>query len=173
MLNLKGHWHEKGVSNNALGLQYEPQLYLKHFLSSVSKLRFVIASFYLCTCGPGPQIKLKPGAWLNFLILYPVCPRPILMVCGLPPGYCNLTSGCHGDSKTANFSPRVCSPTGEAGRNVQTGFFLWSAVWHRLFPDICGLPPSSIVGGKGYKFFDAVSLNFSKIVAFRGTIRKI
>jgi hypothetical protein len=51
------------------------------------------------------------------------------MVCGLPPGDYNLTSGCHGDSNTADFSPPVCSPTEEAGKNVQTGFLV-----------ICGLP---------------------------------
>jgi hypothetical protein len=39
----------------------------------------------------------------------------------------NLTSGCHGDSNTANFSPPVCSPTGEAGKD-------------NFFPVICGLP---------------------------------
>jgi hypothetical protein len=74
--------------------------------------------------GPGPQMNFIPGAWLNFLIhfryaharfqLYPVC----------YPGKSNLTSSCHRDSKTANFSFPVCSPTGEAGKNVQTGFFL-------------------------------------------------
>jgi hypothetical protein len=52
------------------------------------------------------------------------------MVCGLPPEDYNFTSGCHGDSRTANFLPPVCSCTGEAGKNVQTGFF----------QSICGLP---------------------------------
>jgi hypothetical protein len=42
---------------------------------------------------------------------YPVCPRPILVVCGLLPGENHLTPGCHWDSKAANFSPPVCSPT--------------------------------------------------------------
>jgi hypothetical protein len=41
----------------------------------------------------------------TFFYWYPVCPRPILMVCGLPPRYYNLTSGCRGDSKSANVSP--------------------------------------------------------------------
>jgi hypothetical protein len=36
----------------------------------------------------------------------------------------------HGDRKSGNFSPPVCSPTEETGKNVQTGFF-------RV---ICGLP---------------------------------
>jgi hypothetical protein len=43
-------------------------------------------------------------------------PTPILMVCGLPPGNYTLTSGCHGNSNAANFSPLVCSPNGEAGK---------------------------------------------------------
>jgi hypothetical protein len=71
---------------------------------------------------------------------HPVCPRPILVV---PPGHYKLTSGCHGISKPANFSPLVCYPTREAGKNVQSGFFRWSVACHRLFTEICGLslPP--------------------------------
>jgi hypothetical protein len=45
----------------------------------------------------------------------------ILIVCDMLPGNNNLTSGCHGDSKTANFSSAVCSPTGEAGKNADIG----------------------------------------------------
>jgi hypothetical protein len=55
---------------------------------------------------------------------------------GAPPGYYNLTSGCHGISKPANFSSPVCSPTGEAGKNVQNGFFGCSVSCHRLFTEI-------------------------------------
>jgi hypothetical protein len=32
------------------------------------------------------------------------------------------------NSKPANSSPPVCSPTGEAGKNTETGFMLWSPV---------------------------------------------
>jgi hypothetical protein len=63
------------------------------------------------------------------------------MVCGLPPRDFNFTGGFHVERKFDNFSPSVCSPTGEAGKNVQTGF----AVDPRL---ICGMPPLSMVGIK-------------------------
>jgi hypothetical protein len=79
-----------------------------------------------------------PGAELIFLFFY-----------GLLPGENNLTTGCHKERKTTNFSPPVCSLADEAGENVQTGFI-------RV---ICGLPqafyrdlrPATIVivGGKG------------------------
>jgi hypothetical protein len=40
---------------------------------------------------------------------FPVCPRPILVVCDLlPGGEHNLTIGCHGDCKPAYFSPPPC-----------------------------------------------------------------
>jgi hypothetical protein len=93
------------------------------------------------------------------------------MVCRLPPGDYNMTSGCHGDSKTANFSLPVCSPTREAGKNVQTVFFWCSAACHRLFPEICGLPLSSLLGAKD-KISYSCEWEFSKIVAFKSTIRK-
>jgi hypothetical protein len=48
-------------------------------------------------------------------IWYALCTCPILVVCGLLPGENNLTSGCHGDRKTATFYSPVCSPKGEAG----------------------------------------------------------
>jgi hypothetical protein len=105
---------------------------------------------------PGPQINLIPGAWLfNW---FPVWPRPFLIVCGLPLWENNLTNGCHGDSEAANFSLPVCSPTWEAGRRVQTGFFLWCAACHKLCPDICGLPPSSTVywGANDIKYIYSV-----------------
>jgi hypothetical protein len=92
------------------------------------------------------------------------------MVCGLPPGDYNLTSGCHEDGTIANFSPLVCSTTGEAGRNVQTVCLL-----------ICGLPlafsrdlrPATIfysVGERTKKNFQGDF--FSKSVAFKATITK-
>jgi hypothetical protein len=72
-------------------------------------------SFYLW---PRTAEYLILGAELNLLIDM----RPILMISVLPRGDYNLTSGCHGDSMSANFSPPVCSPTGEAGKNAETGF---------------------------------------------------
>jgi hypothetical protein len=62
---------------------------------------------------------------------FPICSRPILVICGLLPGENYLTGGCHGDSKPANFSSPVCSTTGDAGKNVETGFMRWSPVCHR------------------------------------------
>jgi hypothetical protein len=90
------------------------------------------------------------GAGAQLFDCHPAFLRPILVVCGLPPGYYNFTSGCHGISKPANFSPPVYSPTGEASKNVPTGFF-------RI---ICGLPPAFyrdlrsatiVIGGENYK----------------------
>jgi hypothetical protein len=87
--------------------------------------------FYRCknllTNGPGSQINLILGAGPIFYS-FPVCPRQILVVCGLLPGENNLSSGCHRDSKPAIFSPQACSPTGEADKNLQTGLLV-----------ICGL----------------------------------
>jgi hypothetical protein len=103
------------------------------------------------------------------------------MVCGLPPGDHSLTSGCHGDNKAANFSPPVCNPIGEAGKNVKTGFFLWSAACQRLFPR--DLRPATIVsvgegvGGGGGQRIYVISIYVAngnlKKWAFHGTIRRI
>jgi hypothetical protein len=57
-------------------------------------------------------------------------PTRDLVVSGLLPGENNLTTSCHRDSKSANFSTSACSFTEEAGKNLQTGFF----------GIICGLP---------------------------------
>jgi hypothetical protein len=92
------------------------------------------------------------------------------VVSGLLPGENNLPSGCHRESKSANFSPPACSPTEEAGKNVQTGFFL--VICHRLFTEICGLPTSQYREAKDTISIDIVKVNFSKIVAFKGKIRK-
>jgi hypothetical protein len=40
---------------------------------------------------------------------------------GLLLGEKNLTSGCHVNSNPDNFLSPICSPTGEAGKHVQTG----------------------------------------------------
>jgi hypothetical protein len=47
---------------------------------------------------------------------------------------------------------------------LATGFFQRSAECHHLM---------YVVGDKGYNFFKIVNVNFSTIVAFKGTIRKI
>jgi hypothetical protein len=41
----------------------------------------------------------------------------------------------------------------------------------QAFPEICGLPPSSIDGDKCKMSIFIVNVNFSKIVAFKGTIK--
>jgi hypothetical protein len=105
---------------------------------------------------------------------YPVCPHPILVVCGLLPGAYNLTSDCHGDSKIANFSPPVCSPTGEAGKSYKAVFPVdLFSVYLRL--------ATIVVRGEEWNFdlysedeilTYIVKVNFWKIVAFKGMIRK-
>jgi hypothetical protein len=66
---------------------------------------------------------------------------------GALPGENNLTTGCHRDGKSANFMPSVCSPTEEAGKNVQTGFLGDLQLLQAFFRD---LRPANIVivGGK-------------------------
>jgi hypothetical protein len=110
-------------------------------------------SFYLC--GPRLQINLIAGMGLNFLI-------EILVVCGLPPGDYNLNSGCHEDSKPANFSPPVCFPTGEAGKNADTGFMRCCLNFHYR--------KSWVENDKIYIYI--VKANFSKLVGLKGTVRK-
>jgi hypothetical protein len=78
---------------------------------------------------------------------FSVCPRPMLVVSGLLPWRKQFIAAAR-DSKTGNLSFPVCSPTGEAGKNVQTRLFL-VIIAQRLFPDICGLPLLSLVGGNG------------------------
>jgi hypothetical protein len=73
----------------------------------------------------------------------------ILFVCGLLLGENNLSSLCHENSKPANFS----LPVGSPGKNVQISFSLWSAVYHRSFLLICGMPPLYTVGGNGWNFY--------------------
>jgi hypothetical protein len=85
----------------------------------------------------------------------------------------NLTSGCHRDRKTTNFLPSVSSPAGEGGKNVQTGFscdrrastgfFQRSAACHHLLN----------WGAKDKIPIYIVMEKFSKITAFKVTIRKI
>jgi hypothetical protein len=119
-------------------------------------------------------MNLIPGAGLTFFFInfrYAHCPRPILVVSSLRPGENNLTTGCHRDSKSANFSPPVCSPTEKAGKNLQTVFSGWSAACHRLFTEIYSLPLSQYWGAKDKISFYIVNVNFTKIVAFKGTIR--
>jgi hypothetical protein len=98
----------------------------------------------------------------------------ILVVCGLLRGEKNLSIGCHGDSKSANFFASaftrnkqgtfpVCFPTGEAGNNnAETGYMRWSPICHH----------SKQWVAKGEVLIYIVKVNFSNIVAFEGTIRK-
>jgi hypothetical protein len=71
-----------------LCLQYEQLTYLKIFLSSLYRLRFLTVKFSRCknlvTYGPGPQINLIPGAGLIFFIHFRVCSLEK-----------HLSSGCH------------------------------------------------------------------------------
>jgi hypothetical protein len=74
------------------------------------------------------------------------------------------SAACHRDSKSANLSPSVCSPTEEAGKNVQIGFF----------GVLCGMPqafyrdlqPATIVivGGQRMKF---LFIQYSKCECFK------
>jgi hypothetical protein len=91
---------------------------------------------------------------------FTVCPRPILVVCGLLPGDNNLTRGCQGAVCPPIFIP--CSPTGESGKNSETGFMRWSPV--------CHYRKQWVARGKFSIYI--VKVNFSKVVAFTGTIRK-
>jgi hypothetical protein len=43
-------------------------------------------------------------------------------MCVLPPGDYNLNSGCHGDS-ICQFFVSGLPPTGDAGKNTETGFY--------------------------------------------------
>jgi hypothetical protein len=117
---------------DALGLQYEPLLDLKISDRPCKSYDFKKCPVHRCanlfTCGPGPQINLIPDAGLNFLIDMRYAHARFLEMCGLLPGDYNLTSDCHGDSMSADFSPPICSPTGEAGKNAETGFM-------RCFPN--------------------------------------
>jgi hypothetical protein len=84
-----------------------------------------------------------------------------------------MTSGCQGISKPANISPPVCSPKGEAGKNVQTGFFSVDLGFATGFLQRSAVRHHRNGGGANYKnSIYIVNVNFSKIVAFKGMIRK-
>jgi hypothetical protein len=75
----------------------------------------------------------------------------------LPPGDYNLTSGCHGyRAMSAKFSPPVCSTTGEAGKNAETGFMQCSSNCHYRKQWVAKDKISIYI----------VKANFFKIVAF-------
>jgi hypothetical protein len=75
---LKGTLARKSVSNKHIGgappyaFNMNRNYNLKKFLIVRLTTTILAASFHRCknlfTCGPGPQINLIPGAWLNFLI---------------------------------------------------------------------------------------------------------
>jgi hypothetical protein len=70
------------------------------------------------------------------------------------------------------FHLRSAPPQKRQVKMYKLVFFWWSAACHRLFPEIFGLPPKLIMGSKGWTFIYIVKGNFSKIVYFKGTIRK-
>jgi hypothetical protein len=70
-----------------------------------------------------------------------------------------MTSGCHGDSMPAKFSPPVCSYTGEAGQNAETGPL-------QCFSELSLYREQWVGKDKMLK------ASFSKIIPFKGTIRK-
>jgi hypothetical protein len=76
----------------------------------------------LFTCGPGPQINLIPGAGHNFLIYirYAHARFEWYAVCHLVK---IRLAAAMGSVNPPTFLALVCSPTGEAGKNVQTCFF--------------------------------------------------
>jgi hypothetical protein len=73
-----------------------------------------------------------------------------------------LFAACHRDSKFADFSSPFCSPTGEAGKNVQSVFWV-----------ICGQPQafyrdlSLILRGKRIKFLFMYIVNVNKCECFK------
>jgi hypothetical protein len=83
------------------------------------------------------------------------------VICGLPPGDYNLTSGCHGDRISTNFSPLVSYTTEEAGKNAETGFMQCSPNCHYRNNWCANSKISTYI----------VKANFLKIVAFKGTVR--
>jgi hypothetical protein len=84
-------------------------------------------------------------------------------MCSLPPGDYNLTGGCRGDSIPANFSILVCSPTGKAGSNTETGFM-------RCSPN-CHYRKQWLAKDKILIYIRIFKAYFSKIVAFKATNR--
>jgi hypothetical protein len=97
-----------------------------------------------------------------FLYSFPICPRPILVVCCLLHGLKNLTNCCHGDSHPAYFSSPVCSSREEAGKNAEAGFIRWSPDCHNRKQWMAESKSSIYI----------VNGTFVKGIAFKGTIRK-
>jgi hypothetical protein len=131
---------------DALDLQYEPLSYL---------LRFFTAPF--------SYLLPRTRGLAHLFDSFPVCPRPILVVCGLLPGDNNLNSGGHRDSKPAKFSVPVCFPTGETGKNAEADFMRWSPVCHCRKQWVA----------KSKILISIVKVDFSKIVTLKGMIRKL
>jgi hypothetical protein len=176
--HLKGHWStEKVFQINISGDM--PSIWvatiLKKFLVVCLKDTILKCSFYRCknlvTCGPGPQINMIPGAGPNFLICrYAHAQFEWCAVCHLV--ITLLLAAATGSVRPPTFRLRSAPPQ---ERPVKT----FIPVFFRL---ICGLPQAFyrdmrsativIMGGKWLKFHLYSACEFSKIVAFKGMIRK-
>jgi hypothetical protein len=126
---LKGHWHEKSVSNKHIGGCLSPSI------GAASDRPFKIYDFQqhrsidvkiFLLVALDRKLIWYPLQGSTFCLLSGV----LSLVWGLPTGVYNLTSGCHGDSRSVNFSHPVFSPTGGASKMYKPAFFLV----------ICGLP---------------------------------
>jgi hypothetical protein len=126
---LKG---QKSVSNKHIGGCLRLSIWAANIFKNFLIVRLIVRifkrfvpsmwkSFYLSP-RTADYIDTRCGAQL--FDRSAVCPRPILVMCGLPSGGYNLTSGCHGNIIPANFSFPVCSSTGEASKNAETSFML-------------------------------------------------
>jgi hypothetical protein len=163
------------IGGDTLCLQYERLMNLKRFWSCFSKPRFFTASFPGCKnlliYNPRPQMNLIPGAWLIFMIHFRYAhPTPDFSCIRSAPWRKQFDKRLPREQYA--FFASSAPHTGEADKNVQTGFSRWSAVCHRSFPLICGLLPLSFVGAKDDFSIDKVKVNFWKITSFKGMIRK-
>jgi hypothetical protein len=155
-INIKGTLTRKKCFKETiwgfLSLQYELLLYLKIFWSSVSKLRSSAALFYRCTnlltCGHGQQINVLPGAGLNFLadIRYAHTRFKMCVVYHLQ--ITILLEAAMGTLLPPIFHLRSAPPQERKVKMYKLVFFWWYATCHRLFTEICGLPPKFIMGSK-------------------------
>jgi hypothetical protein len=136
LINIK---HYCNVFKNVLIVRLKATI----FRRKKKERNYIVITYSLAYC-PGPELNLIPGACCAHLFdSFPVCTRPILVVCGLLPGEHNLTSSYHGDNKPTNFLTSPChhynkqesseaySPTGEAGRYSETCFMRGSAACHQ------------------------------------------
>jgi hypothetical protein len=74
-----------------------------------------------------------------------------------------MTCGCHGgDSKTANNFLLRSALSQERQVKMYKPVFMVISACHRLFPEIWGLPPLSLVGAKDKIPIYIIKVNFSK-----------